>query len=145
MTRALVATLDVGQGYEPGTDLEVGNGVKISFGPGAVSQSTGQACSLDVLADSDTSDILVALGINSFFHGSSAADISVSSDLRANVDALAAGSMSLVSGSGTVIGESAAASAANFDESIGRRIARDNARNKIWALEGYLLRTKLAA
>ena len=88
---ALVATLDVGQGYEPGTDLEVGNGVKISFGPGAVSQSTGQAFSLDVLADSDTSDVLVALGINSFFHGSSAADISVSDDLRANVDALAAG------------------------------------------------------
>jgi hypothetical protein len=44
-----------------------------------------------------------------------------------------------------VIGESAAASAANFDESIGRRISRDNARNKIWALEGYVLRNKLAA
>lgn len=44
-----------------------------------------------------------------------------------------------------VIGESAAASPENFDEVIGRRIARDNARNKIWALEGYLLRSKLAA
>jgi hypothetical protein len=44
-----------------------------------------------------------------------------------------------------VVGESAAASASNFDESIGRRIARDNARNKIWALEGYVLRNKLAA
>lgn len=43
-----------------------------------------------------------------------------------------------------VTGESAAASPANFDEVIGRRIARDNARNKIWALEGYLLRSKLA-
>lgn len=41
-------------------------------------------------------------------------------------------------------GESAAASPANFDEAIGRTIARDNARNKIWALEGYLLRDKLA-
>lgn len=44
-----------------------------------------------------------------------------------------------------VTGESAAASAANFDKEIGRKIARDNARNKIWALEGYLLREKLAA
>lgn len=44
-----------------------------------------------------------------------------------------------------VIGESAAASPENFDKAIGQRIARDNARNKIWALEGYLLRTKLAA
>lgn len=39
-----------------------------------------------------------------------------------------------------VTGESAAASPANFDQAIGRKIARDNARNKIWALEGYLLR-----
>ena len=42
-----------------------------------------------------------------------------------------------------VIGESAAASPANFDEALGRKIERDNARNKIWALEGYVLRTKL--
>ncbi len=45
----------------------------------------------------------------------------------------------------TVVGESAAASPQNFDQEIGRKIARDNARNKIWALEGYLLRSKLAA
>ena len=44
-----------------------------------------------------------------------------------------------------VTGESAAASPENFDKAIGRKIARDNARNKIWALEGYLLREKLAA
>jgi hypothetical protein len=44
-----------------------------------------------------------------------------------------------------VTGESAAASPENFDEEIGRKISRDNARNKIWALEGYLLRSKLAA
>lgn len=43
-----------------------------------------------------------------------------------------------------VTGESAAASPENYDESIGRKIARDNARAKIWALEGYLLREKLA-
>jgi hypothetical protein len=43
-----------------------------------------------------------------------------------------------------VTGESAAASPANFDEAIGRKIARDNARNKIWALEGYTLRNALS-
>lgn len=43
----------------------------------------------------------------------------------------------------TVIGESACASPENFDAALGRRIARDNAKNKIWALEGYLLRQKL--
>lgn len=44
-----------------------------------------------------------------------------------------------------VTGESAAASPENFDQAIGRKIARDNARNKIWGLEGYLLRERLSA
>lgn len=43
-----------------------------------------------------------------------------------------------------VTGESAAASPSNFDEAIGRKIARENARNKIWGLEGYLLREHLS-
>jgi hypothetical protein len=43
----------------------------------------------------------------------------------------------------TVTGESACASPENFDEDIGRKIARENARSKIWALEGYLLRQAL--
>lgn len=42
-----------------------------------------------------------------------------------------------------VTGESAAASPENFDWELGRKIARDNARQKIWALEGYLLRERL--
>lgn len=43
----------------------------------------------------------------------------------------------------TVTGESACASPENFDPEIGRKIARDNAKNKIWLLEGYLLKQKL--
>lgn len=42
-----------------------------------------------------------------------------------------------------VTGESAAASPENFNAELGRKIARDNARNKIWAFEGYLLRERL--
>jgi hypothetical protein len=45
----------------------------------------------------------------------------------------------------TVTGESACASPENFNAEFGRKIARDNARQKIWALEGYALRNKLAA
>jgi len=44
----------------------------------------------------------------------------------------------------TVTGESACASPENFDEDIGRRLAFDNAREKIWQLEGYLLRNELS-
>jgi len=43
----------------------------------------------------------------------------------------------------TVIGQSAAASPANFDQEIGMKIAFQNARDKIWALEGYLLKEQL--
>lgn len=43
----------------------------------------------------------------------------------------------------TVTGESACASPANFDKVLGERIARENAKQKIWALEGYLLRDRL--
>lgn len=43
----------------------------------------------------------------------------------------------------TVTGESACASPENFDEELGRKIARKNAREKIWPLEGYLLRQRL--
>ena len=43
----------------------------------------------------------------------------------------------------TVTGESACASPENFDAEIGRKIAFENARNKIWQLEGYLLKENL--
>lgn len=44
----------------------------------------------------------------------------------------------------TVTGESACASPENYDKDIGEKIAFENARNKIWALEGYLLKQKLS-
>lgn len=44
----------------------------------------------------------------------------------------------------TVTGESAPASPENFNVELGRKIARNNARDKIWALEGYLLREQLS-
>ena len=43
----------------------------------------------------------------------------------------------------TVTGESACASPENYDKEIGEKIARENARDKIWPLEGYLLKERL--
>lgn len=40
----------------------------------------------------------------------------------------------------TIAGESACASPANFDEEIGRKIARQNAVNKLWPLLDFSLR-----
>ena len=42
-----------------------------------------------------------------------------------------------------VVGTSAPASPENFNEAKGREIAKDKAREQIWALEGYLLKSKL--
>ena len=43
----------------------------------------------------------------------------------------------------TVTGESACASPENFDAEIGRKIARENAVQKIWPLMGYALKQEL--
>lgn len=43
----------------------------------------------------------------------------------------------------TVTGESACVDPANFNQEIGESIAYDNAFEKLWALEGYLLKQRL--
>ena len=43
----------------------------------------------------------------------------------------------------TVTGESACASPENFDAEMGRKIARQNAVNKVWPLMGYALKEQL--
>lgn len=41
------------------------------------------------------------------------------------------------------VGTSAPASPENFNQEMGMKIAREKAREQIWALEGYLLKSKL--
>lgn len=43
----------------------------------------------------------------------------------------------------TVTGESACVSPENFKSHIGKKVSRQNAREKIWNLEGYLLKQNL--
>jgi len=44
----------------------------------------------------------------------------------------------------TVTGESACASPENFDAELGRKIARENAKQKVWPLMGYALKQQLS-
>lgn len=44
----------------------------------------------------------------------------------------------------TVTGTSACASPENFNSELGREISKRNAMEKVWELEGYLLRQRLA-
>jgi flagellar hook-associated protein 1 FlgK len=77
----LVATLDVGAGYVPGTELELGQGLRVSFGLGELSATQGDTFAVDAVADSDSADVLVALGLNTLLTGSDASDIAVRADL----------------------------------------------------------------
>ncbi len=43
----------------------------------------------------------------------------------------------------TVTGESACASPENFDADVGKKIARENAKQKLWPLLGYVLKENL--
>jgi len=44
----------------------------------------------------------------------------------------------------TVVGKSACASPENYNADLGAKIAREDARNQIWALEGYALKNALS-
>jgi len=84
-----VASLNVGEGYVPGTELDLAQGITAKFGLGELSATNGDLLALEAVKDSDTSDVLVALGINSFFTGSGAADIALRADLEQDPTGLA--------------------------------------------------------
>ena len=84
-----VATLDIGDTYIPGTDLQVAQGVSVSFGLGDLSSTHNDSMSLDVISDADTSDALLAVGIGSFFTGTGAADIAVLEGIAADPELIA--------------------------------------------------------
>lgn len=86
-----IASLDVGKGYAPNDQVDIGNGVKVAIGPGNISDTSGDQFALDVLADPDTADVLAALGLNTFFTGSTASDIAVADRLVKDPDLVAAG------------------------------------------------------
>jgi len=87
----LVATLDVGDTYQPGTELEVAEGVTVTLGFGALSASANDSARLELIADSDTSDVLAAFGINSLFVGTGAADIELRGELVDDPSLISAG------------------------------------------------------
>jgi flagellar hook-associated protein FlgK len=77
-----IDTINIGSGYAAGDNIDVGDtGIKISLSIGDMVD--GDSFSIDVFADTDTSGVLTAVGINTFFSGSSAINIAVCSDIAA--------------------------------------------------------------
>ena len=85
----LLTSLNVGQGYQAGTDLAGPLGVNVNLAAGTA--NTGDTFSLNVAANPDTSGLLPALGLNSFFVGSGAGGLTVNPNLVANPQDLALG------------------------------------------------------
>ncbi|MEJ2648352.1 MAG: flagellar hook-associated protein FlgK [Sedimentisphaerales bacterium] len=83
-----VKTFNVGSGYAAGDILDVGNGIKIALGTGDV--VNGNTFEVDAFAKSDTTGVLAASGINTFFSGRNAFDIAVSSDISDDPERIAA-------------------------------------------------------
>jgi flagellar hook-associated protein 1 FlgK len=75
----MVTTLNVGSGYAAGDILDAGNGIKIALGIGDLSD--GNTFEVDAFAQSDTTGVLAAVGMNTFFSGRNASDIAVCSDI----------------------------------------------------------------
>ncbi len=87
---SIIATLDVGDGYSPGNSIAVGDGISVSFTGGEVRGTSGDAFAANMIADSDTSDVLVAFGINSLLVGDDATTIDLRADIREDPRLLAA-------------------------------------------------------
>lgn len=83
-----IASLNIGQGYSPGSDLPVSNGVQVHLGAGNL--NNGDSFTTQVIAQPDTAGLLTALGMNTFFVGNAASDLKVRPELLTNPEQLAA-------------------------------------------------------
>jgi flagellar hook-associated protein FlgK len=82
-----LTTLNLGQGYEAGKPMLVANGVTMSFTPGNV--VSGDSFAVKVVGRPDTSGLLSALGLNTFFTGDDASTMKVNVDLLDHPERLA--------------------------------------------------------
>ena len=99
----LVATLDLGPGYQPGTALDVDKGITAAFSFGELSATDNDLARVELVADSDTSDVLAALGLNAFFTGTSAEDIGVREELELDPMLISAGSSGAAGDNSTLL------------------------------------------
>ena len=82
-----IATLNVGDGYSARDPLDIGNGIKVSLSDGYLND--GETFEVDAFADTDTSGVLAAIGLNTFFSGSGASDMALCADIAAEPDRVA--------------------------------------------------------
>jgi flagellar hook-associated protein 1 FlgK len=87
----ILANLDVGSSYT-GDVLQISAGVSVSFGGGNI--AVNNTLTFDVVSDPDTTNVLTALGLNTFFSGKDASSIDVTQYIKDDVSRIAAASSS---------------------------------------------------
>ncbi|HWY85574.1 MAG TPA: flagellar hook-associated protein FlgK, partial [Gemmataceae bacterium] len=78
----LLGSLNVGQGYSPGTDLSGVLGVQVKLAAGTV--NNGDSFTVNASANPDSANVLTALGLNTFFVGAGAGALAVNPNLVNN-------------------------------------------------------------
>ncbi|HOK65223.1 MAG TPA: flagellar hook-associated protein FlgK [Anaerohalosphaeraceae bacterium] len=89
---SVVATVQLGQEYVPGTAIPLEQGISITLGTNGSSPgylNDGDVITIEALANSDTSGFLAAVGINCFFSGRDASSIDVADDIRSDASRIA--------------------------------------------------------
>jgi flagellar hook-associated protein 1 FlgK len=86
----VLANLDVGSSYTVGDVLQIADGISVSFGGGNL--VAGNTLAFDVASDPDTTNVLTALGLNTFFKGSDASTIGVTQYIQDDVSRIGAAS-----------------------------------------------------
>lgn len=86
---ALLSRIDVGDGYEAGSEIELDDGVRLSFAAGTLNDTDEFTTRL--IGTPDETGILTALGMNSFFQGSDAKSIAVDREITNDPSRIATG------------------------------------------------------
>lgn len=83
----VIDEINVGDGYAAGDRLELGQGVSLELSVGDL--VAGDNFEVVMVADSDTTGVLSAVGLNTFFSGHDARSIDLDSRIKGNPDAIA--------------------------------------------------------
>ena len=83
----VVATVNVGSNYTPGTPINLANGVTVTLGAGTTNNGSFTS---PVISEPDTAGALAAFGVNGLFRGVSATDIASRPEVVADPASLAA-------------------------------------------------------